>query len=67
MGFYCLCNSFYCLRILTEGDTALFYIWTGNVDLQHIYRLISQALYYINVIFCGLSAHINYDLCIIFL
>ena len=67
MGFYSFRDSLHCLRILAKGNTALFYVWTGNIDLQHIYRLISQTFYYINVIFCGLSTHIDYDLCIIFL
>ena len=67
MGLDRLCDGLHSLRILTEGNPALFYIGAGNVDLQHIYRLLAQALHYLNIVLCGAAADIYNDPGIIFL
>ena len=52
-------NGFHCLGILPKGNPSLFYIGAGNIDLQKIYRLVSQPLCHLKIIFLGSSAHID--------
>ena len=66
MFFHFSCDCLNSFRILTERDSALFDIRAGNVDLQHIDRLICQTLYNLTVIFGGFSTYVYNDLCIIF-
>ena len=52
------------LWILSEGQEIGVYIRTGNIDLQHIHRLLSQSFHYCQIFFRGMSADINDYLCI---
>lgn len=65
--FHCLCDRLHSLRILTEGDAALFYIRAGNIDLQKIHRFIRQTFDYFQIVFRRLAADIYNDLRIILL
>ena len=60
MAFHFSGDRLHGLRILSEGNTAFFDIWTGDIDLQKVYRLIPKSLNDINIIFCSLSTDI-YD------
>ena len=43
--FICSGNCFYCFWILSKSDTAFLHIRAGNIDLQHIHRLIRQSFH----------------------
>ena len=51
--------------ILSNGNAALFDIRAGDIDLQHIYRLVCKTIYHFNIFLCGMSAYIDNNLCII--
>ena len=56
-----------CLRILSERDAAAFYIRAGNIDLEHIYRLLRQALYRLTIFLRRMSADIYDDFRVVLL
>ena len=64
MALYLPGNGLHRLGILTKGNATLLYIGAGNVDLQKVHRLITQPLHHFHIIFRGLSAHIDHDLCV---
>ena len=55
------------VRFLAEGDAALLDIRAGDIDLQHIYRLIRQALHHLAVVLHGLSADVDNDFRVVLL
>ena len=50
--------------ILSESQEIGIYIGTGNIDFQHIHRLLGQSFHYCQVFFRGVAADIDDHLCI---
>ncbi len=53
------CDRLYHLWILSKAAMPPFDIRAGDIDLQHIYRLVCKTIYHFNIFLCGMSAYID--------